>query len=205
MEDAEFMKHATSCSTCQEILKLDEDVMSMATSLRQHIEAPHLWTRIKESLVEEMAGDHRFGNKTGEGRDFWRIFKLAPAIVALFLVVWIGIYLIFENHNPSSGLMAQKTLTRVEKKEQEYVKAIQDLEKQAILKMADMGLKLVFLYRDRLETIDAQIKQCQEALAFNPANTHIRRYLMMALQDKKETLVELLNPKNENKKSRRSI
>jgi hypothetical protein len=100
--------------------------------------------------------------------------------------------------------MAKKALARVEQKEQDYLKAIQDLEKQALPKMAGMDLKLVFLYRDRLETIDAQIKQCQEALALNPANAHIRRYLMMALIDKKETLAEILDPENEKLKSRRS-
>jgi hypothetical protein len=49
----------------------------------------------------------------------------------------------------------------------------------------------MLLYRDRLETIDAQIARCQEALAENPSNAHIRRYLLAALQDKKETLREL--------------
>jgi hypothetical protein len=71
------------------------------------------------------------------------------------------------------------------------MKAIEELEKQTIPRMASMNIELMLLYRDRLETIDDQIKRCREALSENPANTHIRRYMLAALQDKKETLMEL--------------
>lgn len=205
MNETDFRKHADSCSTCQEALYLDEHVMSMAKSLRQHIEAPYLWNRIEESLVEEMAEKQRLGEKVRAKKSPWRLLGYSPALLVLILAGWFGIHFFKENRTQSSGLMAQKALAQVEKKEQDYLKAIQDLEKQALPRMADMDLELVFLYRDRLETIDAQIKQCQEAMATNPANAHIRRYLMMALHDKKETLVEILNPENEKVKSRRSI
>jgi len=56
---------------------------------------------------------------------------------------------------------------------------------------------MMLLYREKLETIDAQIERCQEALAANPANAHIRRYLLAALQDKKAALADLLSYKPE--------
>jgi len=195
MEDAEFRRHAAYCPICQEALKLDEEIMSMAGSLRQHIEAPGLWSRIEEAIRME---HKRFSLR-------WRLLRFVPAACVLTIVLGLGIYIGLKIQNPSSGLLARKALARVELKEQEYLKAIQELEKQVLPKMADLDLKLVFIYRDRLETIDAQIEQCREALASNPANAHIRRYLMMALQDKKETLYEVMNPKNRNEKSRRSI
>ena len=196
LDEAEFKKHAISCATCKQALYLDEDVLSMAKSLRQPIEVPYLWNRIENSLGEEIAKKQPFN---------WRLLRFVPALAALLLVTWLGIHYFFENRSPRSGLMAEKTLARVEKKEQDYINAIQDLEKQILPKMAEMDLELVFRYRDRLETIDAQIEQCQEDLAFNPANAHIRRFLMMALHDKKETLVEILNPENKKLKSRRSL
>jgi hypothetical protein len=195
MEDTEFNKHAASCPTCQEALKLDEEVMSMAESLKQHIEAPGLWNRIEEAIQKE---HKRFSLR-------WRLLRFVPAACALIIVLGLGIYIGFKIQTPSSGLLAQKALARVEQEEQEYLKAIQELEKQVLPKMASLDLKLVFLYRNRLETIDAQIEQCREALASNPANAHIRRYLMMALHDKKETLAEVLNPENQKEISRRSI
>ena len=196
LDEAELKKHALSCSICKEALDIDKDILSMAQSLRQPIEAPFLWNRIEESLAKEMFKKQRFN---------WRFFRFVPALAALILVVWLGVYFFIQNRTPHSGLMAEKTLARVEKKELEYIAAIQDLEKQILPMMADMDIELAFRYRDRLETIDAQIEQCQKDLAFNPANAHMRRFLMMALHDKKETLVEILNPENRKLKSRRSL
>lgn len=195
MEYADFRRHAAGCPICQEALELDEEIMSAAGSLRQHGEAPGLWSRIEEAIREDHKG---FSLR-------WRLLKFVPAACVLTIILGLGVYIGLKIQAPSSGLLARKALARVEQKEQEYLRAIQDLEKQVIPKMADMDLNLVFLYRDRLETIDAQIEQCREALASNPANAHIRRYLMMALQDKKQTLAEILNPEYQKEKARRSL
>jgi hypothetical protein len=71
----------------------------------------------------------------------------------------------------------------------------------ASIKLGKFDLNLQLLYRDKLETINRQIIACKEALEVNPANAHIRRYLFMALQDKKETLKEIISAQpDENKK-----
>ena len=59
-------------------------------------------------------------------------------------------------------------------------------------KFSQLDFELMLLYQDRLETIDSQIERCKDALENNPANAHIRRYLLAALQDKKEMLREIL-------------
>jgi hypothetical protein len=56
----------------------------------------------------------------------------------------------------------------------------------------DADAELILRYRDRLETIDSQIRRCRTVLARDGANAHVRRYLMTAYQDKKETLTRLL-------------
>lgn len=212
MDEAEFARHAAVCSFCQQALELDKEVMSLAKTLRQPVEAPRLWSRIEEALRKEMAAEKRLAPEPQMKKKprverpslRWRLLRLAPAAAALIAVVGIGLYFGLKSSAPSSGLLAKKALARVEQKEHEYMKAIEDLEKQALPRMADLNLDLVFLYRSRLETIDAQIEQCREALALNPANAHIRRYLMAALQDKKETLAEVLGLEGESLKSRRS-
>jgi hypothetical protein len=50
---------------------------------------------------------------------------------------------------------------------------------------------MMALYRERLETIDAQIERCRRALELNPASAHIRRYMLAALQDKTLTLIQI--------------
>jgi hypothetical protein len=111
----------------------------------------------------------------------------------------LGIYFGFKalSRPPSSGLLARQAMAKVEKIEREHMQAIEELEKKALPKMASLDLEMMLLYRDKLETIDAQIERCKEALASNPANAHIRRYLLAALQDKKGTLAELLSYKQE--------
>lgn len=212
MDEAEFKRHAAGCSTCREALRLDEDVMSMVETLRHHIDAPHLWSRIEDTLWKEPAEKRGLSTRVQAEKSRkrkrlslqWRQLLLVPAGIVLLVAVGLGIYFGLKSQTPSSGLLARKALARVEQKEQEYLNAIQELEKQVIPRMASLDLELTFLYRDRLETIDAQIEQCREALSSNQANAHIRRYLITALQDKKETLVEVLSLKDEKSKLRRS-
>ncbi len=213
IDEAEFMRHAESCPVCRQALQLDEEVISLAKSLRQPVEAPHLWSRIEEVLRKEKDEEQRLVTKPQveekqKSRRFpfrWRFTWIVPVAAVLLVVFGIVVYFGLKNPAPSSGLLARKALARVEKKEREYRKAIQELEKQALPQMADLNLDFVFLYRTRLETIDAQIEQCREALALNPANAHIRRYLIAALQEKKETLAEILGLEDKDTKPRRSI
>ena len=81
---------------------------------------------------------------------------------------------------------------KVERQEQQYEAAISELQAVVAPRLAQMDQELMLLYRDRLETIDTQIMQCKEALAVNPANAHIRSYLLTALRDKKEALKEIM-------------
>ncbi len=212
LDEAEFRLHASVCSICREALRLDREVMSLAKTTRKHIEAPQLWSRIEKGLRGDFAAKDFKVKKLWAGRSLklgWlsnrrKSLWLIPATAVLIIGVGLGIYLGTKSRVADSGLLAQNVLVKVEQKEQEYMEAIRELEKQALSRMVDMDLELEFLYRERLETIDAQIAKCQEALSSNPANAHIRRYLMAALQDKKDTLAEVLNINSEKSESRRT-
>jgi len=93
----------------------------------------------------------------------------------------------------SSGLLSESVLKEVEIRQKAYQSAIKELEVVASSRLVALDQELMFLYRDRLEVIDGQIEQCREALATNRANAHIHRYLLAALQDKEETLEEIMN------------
>lgn len=193
MDEAEFIRHAAGCRTCREALRLDKRVMSLSQSLRQPIDAPDLWNRIEDSLQKEITGVESPAPEFRVKRGHWRIWRLAAVSAALIMVACIGIFIGVKIRTSPSGLLSEKALARVEQKEQEYLQAILNLEKIVLPQLGDLNLELNFLYRDRLETIDAQIQQLREALEFNTANVHMRRHLMMALQEKKETLGEVMN------------
>jgi len=188
IKEQEFKNHLESCATCQAEMKQDAWLMSLARSLKQPVKAPFLWARIENTLREEERA--REGARVKGYR--WRLFPAFGAAILFLMVISIGLYFLLSQRAGEPRLLAEKALIKVEKKESEYLQAIVELEERVLPKMANLNLELMLLYRDRLETIDGQIESCKEALGQNPANAHIRRYLLAALQDKKETLNEIM-------------
>jgi len=184
-----FRQHAKKCVTCQKYLTENEKLMKLALSLKQEIHAPSLWNRIEKALEKE---DKKIVKRIE--KPFWvrayPVLKFA-AVLALFLSA--GLFFWNQLGHSQKNILAESALKRVEKQEAAYIRAIEELENKSESKMEAMDLELAFLYRDRLETIDAQIDRCREALETNPGNAHIRRYMLAALQEKKETLKEILS------------
>jgi hypothetical protein len=207
ISSAKFERHAEGCAICQEKIRLDERLMSMARSLKEKpVHAPLLWSRIEEGLHKEKEKERLHGEgdvpatRPIRGRALgFKLLPIIPAAAAVLVAAGLGVYFGFKalSRPPSSGLLARQALAKVEKIEREHMQAIEELEKKALPKMASLDLEMMLLYRDKLETINAQIERCKEALALNPANAHIQHYLLSALQDKKGTLAELLSYKQE--------
>ncbi len=177
-----FDIHIKSCTYCQHEINSDKQLLAMAVSLDNHVSTPNLWPQIKDriELNQSRIRLSRFPNQ---------LIKIAAAI-------FIGIStIVFFNYKPDpnkESILSSSALLEVEQKESEYVRAISHLENVALDRMDNFDINLALLYRDKLETIDSQIERCKDALKTNPANTHIRRYLLAALNDKKETLREIL-------------
>lgn len=190
----EFKSHLDNCPVCQKRLEADDRLMALVRSIKEPVSAPHLWSRIEVSLREER-------DKTAETQgSFLRFFRRLPRVavpVAAFIlagfVLVIAVWVL--PRSSGSNLLGQRALDRVEKREAQYLEAITNLENVALSKMANLDLELMLLYRDKLETIDEQIERCREAISENPANAHIRRYMLLAFQDKRETLKEILELK----------
>lgn len=188
MDEGEFSHHLPTCVECQKLLEQDTRVLKLAQSLPKPAASPLLWSKIENSLRAEQQRAHRH-QRTDWSAQKWVLLRIAAI---LLLGMGLGSYWIFKPQPSEPRLLAGAALEQVEKKERAYAEAIAELEHAAMPQMAKLDAELMLLYRDRLETIDAQIARCKEALADNPSNAHIRRYLLAALQDKKETLRELL-------------
>ncbi len=187
--DAEaFAQHARLCVECQRLLAQDEQLLLLTRNLAQPAASPFLWVKIENALRTEQQRERRLRSH------FTSTQKLLAYAVAASFVLAIGLGAFFhlnKQHIEDSRLLADAALQRVEQKEREYEAAIAELERTTSPQLAHLHTDLMLLYRDRLATIDAQIARCREALGENPGNAHVRRYLLMALQDKKETLQEL--------------
>jgi hypothetical protein len=184
MEETVFNRHAPGCAECQRLLAQDKQLLTQAKHLKPPVANPLRWAKIENALRAEQ--QKRRPAWLQEHK--WTLLRLAAV---LLVTVGLGSYFLLKPKPGDSRLLAGAALEQVEKKEHEYAAAIAELEAVALPQMAKLDVDLMLLYRDRLETIDAQILRCKEALAANPANAHIRRYLLAALQDKKDTLKEL--------------
>jgi len=194
----QFAAHVVDCDDCRQAQALDETIEAAARELPVPTSAPGLWDRIEADLQNEQQAQE--AEPSARGTILTGIFSprqfVAYKIAALFLVA-IGLsYLLFlrpvgQGPEPRS-LLTYDAFARVEAVEREYEAAIQQLELLADPILAEADTELLLLYRQRLETIDAQIQRCQEALAVDSGNAHIRRYLLTAFQDKQEALTELV-------------
>ena len=197
----ELLKHLETCAECRAQAALDERLTRETASLRRPVDDAGLWDRIEARLAEEAVGAGRgeMMPAPGQRRPAFlpRLLVFArPAAVAAAALAAVGLAVWFLLLRPappgSSGLLADAVLARVETEEREYAAAIEELEAKARPKLAEMDFSLMALYKERLETIDAQIERCREAAAANPWNAHVRTYMLAALRDKQETLGRIL-------------
>ena len=189
--DAEaFQNHVRNCPVCLETMKLEKRLTDATSTLRQEAHSPWLWQRIEASLEEEKAKSVRSPS-----------WAWMPAFSAAAILIVAVVLLLLPKH-ADEDLLADSALKKVERTEVAYANAIEKMEEAAIPKLASLDLELMLLYREKLETIELQISECREALMENPGNSHIRRYMLAALQDKKNTLKEILQiPKQKNEES----
>ena len=181
LDEAAFQAHLKDCSVCRERLRQDERLMELAAGLKPPAEPPFLWERVEAGLRAEQ---QRARRRT------W-IYRAAAV-----LVVSLGLGALVQQQRgapePATGLYTAEALEKVREREREYAAAIEELEQIAGERLDRMDAELALLYRDKIATIDTQIDRCLQALHGNPANTHIRRYLLLALRDKRETLEEIV-------------
>ena len=183
-----FQEHLKDCTDCQVAAAEDTALMTRIQELKEPVESPWLWSRIEAHLEEEWEAGKSHARFPVFGR-MKPVFRFASVLV---LGVVIGMVIFRGPGLGDVNLLTSASLKKIERREQAYVRAINALEEKADVQMAGMDVELMLLYRDRLETVEAQIAQCREALEENPGNAHIRQYMLAALRDKKETLEELL-------------
>lgn len=157
-------------------------------SLDPPTSSPFLWAKIENTLRVEQQRETRWRSRPVAS------LKWLKYAVAASIIFAVGLAALFMRKNEAQAdakLLAASALEHVAQKEKEYEAAIAQLERVTSPQLTQLPTELLLLYRDRLATIDTQIARCREALAENPGNAHVRRYMLMALQDKKDTLQEL--------------
>ena len=180
LNEEQFREHLAICSQCQALVREDNKIMAMAEKVNQNLIIPDLWPDIERALLHKKKVYPLYRN--------W-ILRVAAVLI---LAVSLTLYLSNREESTHTMILSQAALQKVEKTERDHMNAINQLEQAAREQLSQIDVEIASLYRTKIETIDAQIERCKAALEENPANTHIRKYLLAALIDKKETLNELI-------------
>ena len=178
-----FKTHMVSCDRCQKAYQLDGRILQKSKKLNDKMVIPDLWTHIEDSIHHEKPVIIKFKSTK-------RLLFAAAATFLIVTTVWM--FNTYQEDKPSARILSEQALEKVKKAEVVYLEAIVELEDLAYVQLEVTSEPLAQLYRNKLSLIDRQIENCQNALESNPANSHIRQYLMAALQDKQITLEEIL-------------
>ncbi|KAA3610180.1 MAG: hypothetical protein D8M58_06885 [Calditrichaeota bacterium] len=167
---------------------MEDQIFEEARNLKPIKPDNDLWDKIENTLIEETQP------KPKNVFQFIKNHKMWLSIAAALLISFSMATLYFNaSPNPDAKILSTNAMIKVEFTEKNYMKAIEQLEVEAKNQLANFDTELMLLYRDKLTTIETQINQCKEAIANNPGNAHIRKYMLAALQDKKNTLNEIIN------------
>ena len=178
-----FKVHMETCNECLKAYQIDQKIMRQSRNINKRLEIPDLWSLIEKTLQIERPVLLKF-KKTKR--------LLIAAAAALLILTTIWMFNSFRQEKSSDRILSQQALERVIEAEENYQEAIKELEELAYTQLGETTEPLAQLYRNKLSLIDRQIENCKAALEKNPANSHIRQYLMAALQDKRKTLENIL-------------
>lgn len=191
--------------TPQDFDRTDDEALSAAArSLHEEWESPALWPAIAARLREEEDAATR--------RPWWQLpsvmgrLKAAPAIgvaaVAAVLliassatwVIWRGIEperSTREVAAPDERLLTDEAVAAIDRSEDQYVKAIDELTRLTRPKLDMPDSPLIVSLRERLMTIDAAIAECRKEIDRNRFNAHLRQQLLWIYQEKRRTLQQV--------------
>ena len=178
-----FKKHMESCEKCRMAFETDSRILEQSKNLNENIKIPDLWPSIEKNIRSRKTVILRFKQST-------KFILSAAASLLLITTIWVLSQ--YDKEPIPEKILSQKALEKVVQAEEKYLEAINELEDLAFNQLHHTKEPLAQLYRNKLILIDRQIENCKNALQNNPANSHIRKYLMAALKDKQRTLEEIL-------------
>ena len=188
LTEKEFHAHMDKCQECWMAFETDKDLMSEAAALNTDLQVPDLWTEIRHEII--------LSPEAKDKTRFWPQTLIWSAAAALLFAVVFWAVSIREEAPTESRILSHQALEQVKTAEENYIRAIEGLEEIARDKLTETREPLAQLYRNKLKLIDAQINKCRNELERNPANAHIRNYLLAALQDMQTTLTEIIELKS---------
>ena len=190
-------EHAKDCAACASELGEWRAIAAAAPALRKSWPSPELWPQIRQSLAEE---SQRPAAAPAGGA--WRRLLPATAIVALFAIATVGLWVFRDSggreplatpwQTTKDPLLTERAVEDVEDAEETYLASIENLSRLAEPRLASSTSPVMLNYREKLALLDSAIADLQSGIEQNRYNTHLRRELLAAYREKQQTLQNLM-------------
>jgi hypothetical protein len=181
----------------------DDELSAIARSLHREWDSPRLWPSIAAGILAhelaiEAGLERRSRAPFWNGR--WQALA-AAAVIAITLAPtsWLGWrwFMLGSRPDPATAeqrrqaLLTEDALAAIERSEQQYIRAIDDLTRLAAPRLDMPDSPLLVNLRERLEVIDAAIAEYRAEIARNRFNAHLRQQLLWIYQEKRRTLEQV--------------
>lgn len=200
-EVIEAERHLASCARCTRVYNDLRIIVAEAQQLPPFAPDERLWLRLRaqcenENLVRTSPKPIR----TWAGwfqMPAWPKTAWATGVLAILVAlssVWIfnGLRLVQKAPSPDANAEIQAT-NEVRLAEQNYLQAIDSLQKITDSRMAQMDPALKSVLEDNLATIDYYIDKCRESVKNEPTNALAQRYLLEAYRKKVDLLASIVH------------
>ena len=180
----------------------DDELSAIARSLHREWDSPRLWPSIAAGILAHELAIEAGVVEAGQTRLFGRWQALAAAaVIAITLAPtsWLGWrwFMLGPRPDPATAeqrrqaLLTEDALAAIERSEQQYTRAIDDLTRLAAPRLDRPDSPLLVNLRERLEVIDAAIAEYRAEIARNRFNAHLRQQLLWIYQEKRRTLEQV--------------
>ncbi len=177
-------EHLQNCLKCKGVLEDFHKIKETAGKLE--ILSPNKagWNRIQRELIKKQ----KFS---------FRLFRPAMAFgTAILIVVVIGALIfgpkIWQNPRGLENRGPLLAMSKLDEAEHHYQQAIKALAEALSAGQKDMDPKILQVFRDNLDIIDASLSACKQAVMNDPGDMDSRGYLLAMYKQKTDLLSQLV-------------
>ncbi len=176
----ELDDHLKKCRQCREEMSVERKINEYLDQDEEYKAPDILWNRVEENLDGKSTG------KVKNLNSFTKLkYILAAAAVLIIAVLGVRVY---DNIMFNLKDAAELAMEDIEKAEEKYISSINKYSQIVKDKTDIKDNPIYLLYMEKIDRLDEIIDECKEALVQNEGNVNVRKYLLLAYQEKVNTL-----------------
>jgi hypothetical protein len=185
-------KHLDGCPECQKLLEDFKNIKSGAKELVEFSPSGQTWFKIASGIKVKQNEVLR------PARLKQRRFVFSPnsfgwvVSAGILLVIIVGAVAIVPKLTPPDTNSQQYVVSKLEKAEHYYQKAIDALWEAVSAQEENFDPQLFAVFQKNLNIIDESITACKDAVLSRPNNLDSRNYLLAAYQEKRALLENMM-------------